>query len=49
MLDYVSKTEDMMIASTTKYGFQPPSKYAHTKSLLTVLSVLVQRWVKVGY
>ena len=34
MLDYVSKTEDMMIASTTKYGFQPPSKYAHTKSLI---------------
>ncbi len=34
MLDYVSKTEDMMIASITKYGFQPPSKYAHTKSLI---------------
>ncbi|MBQ9673475.1 MAG: 2-hydroxyacyl-CoA dehydratase [Ruminococcus sp.] len=34
LLNYVSKTEDLMIAATSKYGFQPPSKYAHTKSLI---------------
>ena len=34
LLNYVSKTEDLMIAAAKKYGFQPASKYAHTKSLI---------------
>lgn len=34
LLNYVSKTEDYMIAATKKHGFMPPSKYAHTKSLI---------------
>lgn len=34
LLGYVSKTEDLMIAAASKYGFQPASKYSHTKSLI---------------
>ncbi|MGN1050810.1 MAG: 2-hydroxyglutaryl-CoA dehydratase, partial [Acutalibacteraceae bacterium] len=34
LLSYISKMEDEMIYATAKYGFNPPSKYSHTKSLI---------------
>ncbi len=34
LYDYLEKMESMMIKCTAKYGFTPPGKYSHTKSLV---------------